>query len=45
MEFDLYNDSLGKNSEGKDIYLKDLWPSNKEIEDTLRSSLNPNMFV
>ncbi len=45
MEFDLYNDSLGKNSEGKDIYLKDLWPSNKEIEDTLRSSLNPEMFV
>ncbi len=45
MEFDLYNDSLGKNSEGKDIYLKDLWPSNKEIEDTLRSSLNPDMFV
>ena len=45
MEFDLYNDSLGKNSEGKDIYLKDLWPSNKEIEDTLRSSLNPEMIV
>ena len=45
MEFDLYNDSLGKNSEGKDIYLKDLWPSNKEIENTLRSSLNPDMFV
>jgi len=45
MKFDLYNDSLGKNSEGKDIYLKDLWPSNKEIENTLRSSLSPDMFV
>ena len=45
MQFDFYNDSLGKNSEGKDIYLKDLWPSNKEIEDTLRNSLNPEMFV
>ena len=41
----LYNDPLGKNSEGKDIYLKDIWPSNKEIEDTLRNSLNPEMFV
>ena len=36
MEFDLYNDPLGKNKEGKDIFLKDIWPSNKEIENTLR---------
>ena len=26
MHFDLYKDALGKNSEGKDIYLKDIWP-------------------
>jgi len=45
MHFDLYKDSLGKNSEGKDIYLKDIWPTNKEIENTLRSSLNTEMFV
>ena len=45
MHFDLYKDSLGKNSEGKDIYLKDIWPTNKEIEDTLRISLNAEMFV
>tara|TARA_B100001123_G_scaffold93935_1_gene108253 strand:- start:1926 stop:4595 length:2670 start_codon:yes stop_codon:yes gene_type:complete len=45
MQFDFYNDPLGKNPEGKDIYLKDIWPSNKEIEDTLRNSLNPEMFV
>tara|TARA_Y100000389_G_scaffold13189_1_gene11785 strand:- start:4793 stop:7462 length:2670 start_codon:yes stop_codon:yes gene_type:complete len=45
MEFDLYNDPLGKSKEGKDIYLKDIWPSNKEIEDTLRESLNAEMFV
>jgi len=45
MQFDLYNDPLGKNLEGKDIYLKDIWPSNKEIEDTLRNCLNPEMFV
>ena len=34
MAFDLYKNPLGKNAEGKDIYLKDIWPSNKEIEDT-----------
>ena len=45
MQFDLYKDPLGKNLEGKDIYLKDIWPSNKEIEDTLRNCLNPEMFV
>jgi len=45
MQFDLYKDPLGKNLEGKNIYLKDIWPSNKEIEDTLRNSLNPEMFV
>ena len=45
MEFDLYKDSLGKDHDGKDVYLKDIWPSNKEIEDTLQSSLNADMFV
>jgi aconitate hydratase len=45
MQVDLYKDPLGKSSDGKDVYLKDIWPSNKEIEDTLKNSLNPEMFV
>ncbi|MDA9083876.1 aconitate hydratase AcnA [Candidatus Pelagibacter sp.] len=45
MEFDLYKEPLGKSKEGKDIFLKDIWPSNKEIEDTLRESLSAEMFV
>ncbi len=45
MEFDLYKDSLGKNKNGKEIFLKDIWPSNKEIEDTLREALNADMFI
>ena len=45
MEFDLYKDSFGKDQSGKDIYLKDIWPSNKEIEDTLKKSLNAQMFI
>ncbi|MDA7752745.1 aconitate hydratase AcnA [Candidatus Pelagibacter sp.] len=45
MEFDLYKEPLGKSNDGKDIFLKDIWPSNKEIEDTLRESLNAEMFV
>ena len=45
MDLDLYKDSLGKNKEGKDIFLKDIWPSNKEIENTLSNSLNAQMFL
>jgi aconitate hydratase len=45
MEFDLYKEPLGKSKEGKDIFLKDIWPSNKEIEDILRESLNAEMFI
>jgi len=45
MEFDFYKDSLGMDKKGKKIYLKDIWPSNKEIEDTLRKALSAEMFV
>ncbi len=45
MRFDLYKDSLGKDKDGKDVFLKDIWPSNKEIEETLRNSLNAEMFI
>ncbi|MDB9740553.1 aconitate hydratase AcnA [Candidatus Pelagibacter ubique] len=45
MEFDLYKEPLGKSKDGKDVFLKDIWPSNKEIENTLRESLNAEMFV
>ena len=45
MEFDLYKDSFGKDKDGKDVFLKDIWPSNKEIEDTLKESLNAEMFI
>ena len=45
MESDLYKDSLGTDKSGKDIFLKDIWPTNKEIEETLKLSLNAEMFV
>ncbi len=45
MRMDLYKDPLGRDSDGKEVYLKDIWPTNKEIEDTLIKSLNPEMFV
>jgi len=45
MEFDLYKEPLGKSIEGKDVYLKDIWPSNKQIEETLKEALNAEMFI
>jgi len=32
MNFDMYKSPLGKDKNGKDVFLKDIWPSNKEIE-------------
>ena len=45
MNLDLYKDPLGKDKDGNEVYLKDIWPSNQEIEDTLRISLNAEMFI
>ena len=45
MEVDLYKDVLGIDKEGNEVFLKDIWPSNKEIEDTLKKSLNAEMFI
>ncbi len=45
MRMDLYKDPLGEDSNGNEVYLKDIWPTNKEIEDTLIESLNPEMFL
>jgi len=44
MNFDMYNTALGKDKNGQDVFLKDIWPSNKEIEDLMLSSLNAEMF-
>ena len=44
MNFDLYKSSLGKDKAGKDVFLKDIWPSNREIEDIMLTSLNADMF-
>ncbi len=44
MQIDLYKNSLGKDKDGNEVFLKDIWPSNKEIEEVLLKSLNPEMF-
>ncbi len=44
MKFDLYKEPLGKDKNGKSVFLKDIWPSNKEIQDLILTSINADMF-
>ncbi len=44
MQLDLTKDAIGKDKNGKDVFLKDIWPSNKEIAEALSTSLRPEMF-
>jgi len=45
MNVDLYKEPLGKDKEGKPIFLKDIWPTNKEIEELILTSISADMFV
>jgi aconitate hydratase len=45
MDIDLYKDPIGTGSDGKPVFLKDLWPSQKEISDVIAASLTREMFV
>jgi aconitate hydratase len=44
MNIDLYQEALGKDKNGKLVFLKDIWPTNKEIEDLILTSINADMF-
>ncbi|HLR54697.1 MAG TPA: aconitate hydratase AcnA [Pseudogracilibacillus sp.] len=44
VDFDLNNDSLGKDKDGNDVYLKDIWPSMSKIRETVESVVNPQIF-
>ena len=44
MDVDLFNDPIGQDKGGKDVFMKDIWPSNKEIEDLILKSISAEMF-
>ena len=44
MDVDLINDPLGDDLEGNPVYLKDLWPSQQEIQETIAGSVDAEMF-
>jgi aconitate hydratase len=44
VSIDLVNEPLGTDGQGKPVYLRDIWPSQREIADTVASALKPGMF-
>jgi len=44
MDHDFEKDSLGTDTEGKEVYLKDIWPSPQEIQSVIDSSISSEMF-
>ena len=44
VNLDLTHDPLGTGNDGKPVYLKDIWPSQKEIQETIARSLDAAMF-
>ncbi|PJA21677.1 MAG: aconitate hydratase AcnA, partial [Deltaproteobacteria bacterium CG_4_10_14_0_2_um_filter_43_8] len=45
MKCDLTTKSLGKDKNGNDVYFKDIWPSNAEIQATVEKAVNKEMFL
>ena len=41
---DIYEDPIGQDQDGNDVFLKDIWPSNAEINEIIESSLSREMF-
>jgi aconitate hydratase len=45
MDIDLYQEPLGTDQDGKDVFLKDLWPSSDDVKRTVEESIDPEMFA
>ncbi|MFC5492903.1 aconitate hydratase [Nocardioides caricicola] len=44
MDVDLFTDPLGQDQDGNDVFLKDVWPSPTEVEETIAQAINSEMF-
>ncbi len=45
MHVNLATDPIGTGSDGQSVYLKDIWPSNREIADIMRANVTPDLFA
>ncbi len=44
MAKDLYNDPIGTDSDGNEVYLEDIWPSQREVSELIRGNVSPEMY-
>jgi aconitate hydratase len=44
VDIDLSRDAIGKGRDGKDVFLKEIWPSLKEVRDQMQAALKPEVF-
>ncbi len=45
MDLDLTTDPLGQDTQGNDVYLRDIWPSPAEIEEVIAAAIDPQMYA
>ena len=45
MDIDLAHDALGEDTAGQPVYLRDIWPTNQEVRDAVRDSIDRDMFA
>ena len=44
MDFDFEADALGQDKDGNDVFLKDIWPSTEEIEETIAGAISRELY-
>nr|WP_272884965.1 aconitate hydratase [Corynebacterium phoceense] len=44
LDFDFETQPLGQDQDGNDVFLKDIWPSSQEIEDTIQQAISREMY-
>jgi aconitate hydratase len=44
VDIDLTHESLGKGTDGKDVFLKDIWPTLRQVKDLMQAALKPEVF-
>jgi aconitate hydratase len=45
MDLDLFNDPLGQDTDGNDVFMRDVWPTAKEVEDVIATAITSDMFT
>jgi len=44
VDIDLTREPIGKGADGREVFLKDLWPSSKEVRELMQAALKPEVF-